>query len=130
VAVACATAVVIEEAPGDTGRELSPISREQGQRENQRQRTDDGFFTPHEDEPEADRHEDEYSGEETVPDTVASACEANRQEDVRDAADARRSHEELTGIFGSDYEDSSDLESLGSDSDEGCNEESDDDPLE
>jgi hypothetical protein len=38
-AVACATATVIEEAPAVTGRGLSPNSREQGQRENTRQRT-------------------------------------------------------------------------------------------
>jgi hypothetical protein len=97
VAVAYATAFVIEEAPGDTGRGLSPISREQGQPENTRQRTDDGFFTPSEDEPEADRHEDEYSGEERVPDTVASACEANGQEDVRDADEARTNSTQTNG---------------------------------
>ena len=45
-------------------------------------------------------------------------------------ADASRDHGVLTEFFGSDYEDSSDLESLGSDSSEGFDEQSDDIPLE
>lgn len=130
VAVACATALLVEGTSGDTRRELSPISRELEQPESTRQRTDDGFFIPWEDEPEADRHENEHSCEETVADTVANAYEASGQEDVRNEADASRDHGVLTEFFGSDYEDSSDLESLGSDSSEGFDEESDDIPLE